>query len=469
MAHSEFRLTRPPSLDWQIVASTAIVLVSHISTMAAVEIVPTDPPVYRPMHVLRFSVSEYLKGTGPNEITVEVADTSPQWLIERPKEYATQAKALASATALINGHNSKWDNRSAVLFLSGPYRSVATHTDGDSGASGASSATVVYTLTNNDGTAQDSFNYTVDTLSRAWLPASSASTTGARGASDTEFLTDVDGQPPAAIALTDLRSRISVIETDLNAGDGSQAYIGCVNSKYIRPWYYEGWIPAEPKQGTLSSGAAAGSEFGIRLYPGGDINYQQATWYFTGQQADKFEVADVDDDNVDGTGIHYSYRANRPLIAGSYELRLHGRVAQDIPCQHFKTWDPPGYFPWEVSVTARPGSLHEAFFDPVTVGTSVKADGSNGVLKPTSFTVGGTSTEITSLEWSNNQVVLTLGAHVSLSGQVLEFIELDGSVLLSLLADEATSNSTAGTYTWSMPTQPWENGDKLMLRIWDDT
>ncbi len=59
----------------------------------------------------------------------------------------------------------------------------------------------------------------------------------------------------------------------------------------------------------------------------------------------------------------------------------------------------------------------------MTVGTAVKADGSNGVLKPTSFTVGSTSTEITSLEWSNNQVVLTLGTHVSLSGYVLEFID----------------------------------------------
>ena len=66
----------------------------------------------------------------------------------------------------------------------------------------------------------------------------------------------------------------------------------------------------------------------------------------------------------------------------------------------------------------------------MAVGTAVKADGSNGVLKPTSFTVGGISTEITGLEWANNKVVLTLGTHVSLSGYVLEFIELDGSVLV---------------------------------------
>ena len=90
------------------------------------------------------------------------------------------------------------------------------------------------------------------------------------------------------------------------------------------------------------------------------------------------------------------------------------------------------------------------------------------MLKPTSFTVGSTATELTSLEWASNQVVLTLGTHVSLSGHVLDFIALDGSVSLSLFTDSATVDSTAGTYSWPMTTRPWENGDKLMLRIRED-
>ena len=61
--------------------------------------------------------------------------------------------------------------------------------------------------------------------------------------------------------------------------------------------------------------------------------------------------------------------------------------------------------------------------------------------------------------------MLTLDSHVSLSGHVLEFISLDGNVSLSLLTDSATVDSTAGTYSWSMASQPWENGDQLMLRI----
>ena len=101
----------------------------------------------------------------------------------------------------------------------------------------------------------------------------------------------------------------------------------------------------------------------------------------------------------------------------------------------------------------------------MTVGTAVKADGSNGALKPTSFTSGGTSTELVSLEWANNNVVLTLNPHVSLSGHVLDFIDLNGNVALSLFADAATVDSAAGTYSWPVTTEPWEDGDQLMLRI----
>ena len=137
------------------------------------------------------------------------------------------------------------------------------------------------------------------------------------------------------------------------------------------------------------------------------------------------------------------------------------QLPYQIPCDYQKE----AIYKDKVTVTAPSGTLHEAFFDPVTVGTSIKADSSNGVLKPTSFTVGGTATELTSLDWANNQVVLTLGTHVSLSGYVLEFIALDGTVSLSLFTDAATVDSTAGTYSWSMSSQPWEDGDKLMLRI----
>ena len=96
-----FSFDRPPTLDWQILDSERIVIANFVSATAAVETLPPETPGYRPMHVLRFRASEYLKGTGPSEFTVEVVDHSPEWHRERRNGvYATEAEALVRATAL---------------------------------------------------------------------------------------------------------------------------------------------------------------------------------------------------------------------------------------------------------------------------------------------------------------------------------------------------------------------------------
>ncbi len=466
IGHAEFRFNKPPSLDWQILDSVAIVLANHMSTTAAVETVPTDPPLYRPMHVLKFRVSEYLKGTGPNEITIEVPDTTPLLPVPRAKEYATSEEALSVATALIQNHNANWDSRPAVLFLSGPYSSVATQDSDESDPPNASSTTTVFTLTNNGRTAQDSFKYTVDSLSRGWLPASSDTTSGATGASISEFITNID--PSTTLELLDLRSRINELQTELNAGDGSDEYIGCVRGKYIRPWYYEPNQELAETRVTLSSGAAAESEFNRDIHRYGDLATSDFTWYFTGDQASLFEIAEIDDDAIDAGGFHYSYRTNRPLVAGEYHLRVFSQVDSQKICNHRLDWDDAGFYTWYVDVTAPPYTLHEAFFDPATIGTAIGSYATNGVLKPTSFTIDETAAEITGLKWENNHAILTLNPHVSLTNHALDFIELDGSVSLSLAGDDATQDSTASTHTWPVPTQPWHHGDLLMLRIRED-
>ena len=118
-----------------------------------------------------------------------------------------------------------------------------------------------------------------------------------------------------------------------------------------------------------------------------------------------------------------------------------------------------------LTVTAPQGTLHEAFFDPVTLASGVGADSSNGVLNPASFSVDGTSTSITGLKWESGSVVLSLSPYSSLSGHKFDSIDLDGSVSLSLPASSATEDATAGTLTWSVSDQPWHNADLLMLRI----
>ena len=109
--------------------------------------------------------------------------------------------------------------------------------------------------------------------------------------------------------------------------------------------------------------------------------------------------------------------------------------------------------------------MYEAIFDPVAIGSAVGADGTNGALEPTAFTVGGVSTSLQTLKWQGGSVTLELSPAASLTGYALDFIALDGSVALSL--DGGAATAAVETLTWTVSTQPWQAGDQLMLRIRD--
>ena len=463
---SSFRFNRPPTLDWQIGDSVIIVVASLLSIIAGTEVIAETPTYYRPKHVLRFRADEYLKGSGPSEFTVEVLDRSD----DSPK-YGSEPTALNKATESVEQHNTEWDDHPGVLFLEGPLTSVAGGDDEVARRSGTPSESQVFNLTFNTVLNQSPFEYTVDTLSRAWLPAEDSGSyrapDGTRNsgdvgtnATDREFIMDGSVDPPSVISIADLRARISEVEAMFNAGDGSEAYTNCVKGKLQRPWWYVNWEePYPPLRGRLASGAPADSEFGTDSVGGGpnDSEYGDKEIYLTGEQEDLFYAQLIDDDNNPANGYAYSLRTARPLPAGEYRLHARLQLKSQKVCNYRGEHNEPGYLPWDMTVTAPAGTLHEAFFDPTVAGTND--------VSPAEFTVNGTSTEITGLEWSNDEVVLTPDSHVSLSGHVLEFISLDGNVSLPLLTDSATVDSVAGTYSWSMASQPWENGDQLMLRI----
>ena len=48
---------------------------------------------------------------------------------------------------------------------------------------------------------------------------------------------------------------------------------------------------------------------------------------------------------------------------------------------------------------------------------------------------------------------------------MVDFIELDGTVSLSLAIDDAAVDPLTNTLSWAVSPQPWDDGDKLMLRI----
>ena len=159
--------------------------------------------------------------------------------------------------------------------------------------------------------------------------------------------------------------------------------------------------------------------------------------------------------------LHHLVTA-RPLPAGEYRINFHDIPPEQLICGGWAAFGKTTLWDY-VNVTAPVGVLHEAFFDPVAIGTAVGADGANGVLKPAAFTVGGASATISSPKWESGTATMVLSPSASLAGHAIDFIALDGSVSMTLSFDDATRSG--GTLTWSMAAQPWNAGDLLMLRI----
>ena len=188
-----------PSLEAQVFFSNTVVRASLVSANAGTETVPSDPGVaatYRAVNELRFTVHEYLKGTGPGEIDVVVRDDHT---------YLSSADALQAADWRLLQRKTTWDGGQGLLFLG----SAGAPGDGRRSVTPGSTAPAYAFTLSNDGV-QTPWDYAVDTLSRAWLPSS---VSGGRSSdvrsSDTAgltFITDGTLSPPPVVTLAELRA-----------------------------------------------------------------------------------------------------------------------------------------------------------------------------------------------------------------------------------------------------------------------
>ena len=111
-----------------------------------------------------------------------------------------------------------------------------------------------------------------------------------------------------------------------------------------------------------------------------------------------------------------------------------------------------------MTVEALSGVSHEAFFDPAGLTAGVGANATSGVLKPTTFG----SNVLDHIEWESGTLKVNLtGSHV---GKHLDFLDVDGELALTVAVDDAVAAD--GLLTWSVPDQPWESGDLLMVRLY---
>ena len=280
------------------------------------------------------------------------------------------------------------------------------------------------------------------------------------------------------VTLTALKDLIRAVDARMQ---GSEQHKQCVRDTYKEERYarvfqdntysYEDYPTHSFASGQAKDTLVWQDSRGSGYLPDGP---REQVW-LDGGDADLFAVTvgpdtRVDDDG-DGTDDRLQFDRHvvsaRPLPAGAYRFQFNERGAYYVICEGWVF-----RYEWTVTVTAPDGVLHEAFFDPVTVGTAVKADGTSGVLKPASFTdANNASATLQSLSYEpptgsgSGTVKVQVDPHTGLAGHRLDFIELDGSVSLSLDVDAATVDTPNKTLSWPVSSQPWEAGDKLMLRI----
>ena len=429
---------------------------------------PDQTTAWFPVLEFRFRIHEYLKGSGQTEITADVMGGS----------FGTEAEAQAALPHMVSAHDTQWDNRQAILFLQPASSPGRYHLGGDDRYQVSSifyKAWLPEALTSTGlsrGAAGQSTT-TTDPLFLLDSPEASPSGNTARAASAT---TSTEAEPAPTIRLSDLKTRISTLEAEANAG-GTDAYRECVELAH----YYErslrhlqsvGALLSVGYYGPIPSGQPETVVFeGRRLAGTQEISEANlGRHWFSGSDPDivKFKAVDFRLDyrpNVRHPDT-YVYTEQvvtaRPLPGGSYQFFPNNYVPFQLVCNKFTPLELNRHDA-RLTVTAHPRAIHEAFFDPVDIGTAVGADDSNGVLEPTDFMLNGTNTTISSLKWESGTATMTLSPSASLVGYAVDFIALDGSVTTTLAFDDATQSG--GTLTWTVPDKPWSDGDLLMLRI----
>ena len=460
------------SLEERIINSPVVVR-AVLDSVTSEVVAVSDYDEYAVVLKLHLTVREYLNGSGANDIIG--VWPSADW-------YESRAEAEADRAALVAQRDTLYDDLEAIFFLSD-----------DFWVYGEAKADNTYYIDSSRGFSGDPWSSTIDVRNmsiRLWLPTSSDSTvTG----DDREYLLALPGtnlagsdqfieSSTSTISLGSLKSRIAAVNANLNASEGTaedrrECWMNKYKTQRIEDTYRvqtggrEPRLKARETSHSVESGAPAGTLFfsDVLLRDRATTTPGSTTW-LEGEDAAHFEVIDdttstpggMSNNIPDYFAYNQWFRTLRPLPSGTYEITVKNESKSPVTRLCFE----PVSFDWTVTATDADGSTHEFFFDPVRVGSSVVADATNGVLKPASFTgATGSSATIGRISWESGVVKVEVTPDDALAGQVVDFIEIDGTVSLSLKVADATVDARNDTLSWSVSSQPWESGDKLMARV----
>ena len=402
-----------------------------------------------------FDVIEYLKGSGDDQLSV----LDSHWSRKRPEcreRFGTEQEAIAAAAPELEEgrRDTSIEGREAIIFL------VANqHPDNSAYA---------YELMHADPY-RDPYQHRDPYVPSqpAWMPGADVTSgepvhgEAAGGLIFRSVTPDTQATETAAPStLAELRTLVAEEVEDFTTGaaeHGESLYKDCLAAKYHLVRLARWGLEYKRLDYDIESGLPAGSQIiDPEIWSGTRSN--PPIEYMGGRDAHLF--------NTDPAMFH----TERPLPQGEYRFYYWAEPfawmticrADEFP-EAMKTAREDF-----VHVTAPEGVLHEAFFDPVASGEAVGASGADGVLKPAAFTLNGSQTTIRRIEWESGRVVMRLEPDDNaLAGHHVDFIALDGSVALRLDFDDAAqaTNGGAPAPAWGVCSQPWSDGDLLMLRI----
>ena len=454
----------PTTLEERILSADVIARVRLRSMEAAASRRDLDEVYYEPGIKFTFDVTEYLKGTGNGELVTVVSD------YRHPRLDNEQA-AINVAQDLVQYRDTRWDGREALVFFVNDPRSGLTNHP--------------YEFVTGGGSLENTQAYMIDSrYNKSWLPA--AASGGAAGASGSEarFLLDAPNEEVASgvsgasgagssaaptIALSRVKSLVAdmdqLLETsqdseDYTEEDYRQCLVGKHRIKRELQWKEDNNISVNYRfEYELQSGSSAGTVLDSGAVSGATPGKPDRHW-LEGRDQKLFKV-EFDDHVI-------SFVSARPIPGGEYQFFHNTESWIQSLCDSYPD-ELRNSRTWIVNVTTPTGTVHEAFFDPVTIGVAVGADTTNGVLKPKSFSLGeGTTTaSLEKTTWESGRVIMELEPSVPLARHHADFITLDGSVSLRLDFDDASEvvDGAKRTLAWNVCTQPWESGNLLMLRI----
>ena len=403
-----------------------------------------------------FNVVEYLKGSGSNQI-VGVVMVYPQdfpFIDNRTEIDAELADALRV-------RDTRWDNREAVVFMKDSYREGSHVWLPYVRQAGR------YYLGRFAINGLHDSGYTVwSEWSKNWLPAADPDSGDGGSDDEAEFLTSSSPPvpprstlsrgttaPDPTITLGDLKAEIADMVSWLAENGGGADQRQCIAQSLLVERFittaapgFDPMVKRQIQTAPIQSGQAAGTIAWSDL--GGTIKgSHRERFTVAGGDSSLFTVelgptipVDRDGDGTnEGMGFERRMLLVRPLPAGTHSFQVRDLPAARVQCDGYVYTYDSG-----ITVTAPAGVVAESFFDPTATAASVGGDTIIGPIK-----------------WEEGKVKATPNRDIT--GHALDFIGLDGSVVLSLKAEAATK--TDDTLVWSVTSQPWKDGDKLMLRI----